>query len=461
MARIFNFTTLSTERIGEIQHTARGSYVYDLRRATADRLERLSTGFTRDALDILAGRFVMMESFFNDEGTIRFRPVAEQFTADERVALGDGSFAFTAFRNAFYYEWDNDAFRFAGMCTECGKVFYRIPASHTCGAISCNDCGTELHTDDEKRVHLCTSCLAERIARKHGYHGRFFRSTPVFEKPEARPTEFHFGGEIEVDGYGRGSSFGDEETGEFSRMMNSDPFAPFMEFEGDASLCGGVECITRPMTFSGFWKMRKKLNAFYDKAREFGGVFERANGLHFHIDRTAFGESVEERGKCAVLIEMMVYKYFDFFKLISRREAGCFGYAKKKDGVDGLYSAFTHATYQEHTLAVNGSGTNTIEIRFFGGHISTGDEFLACLDIVQALARWAKCATLGTAERATPCDLVKYIRKCDNVLAFVEGVIPKAPHTSNGDRWHRDFVTALKARIARNNAGTSTMNEEV
>lgn len=452
MSNIFNISNLSAARVDAITSGHHGSYTYDFRSATADRLDRLSLGFSRRALEAMAGHLVVMQS---QRECGRLEPVVEQFPEDLRDDIAAGSFSRQALRGYTNYVYDNGLFfdfNAVALCLDCGKLFRVIPTAHRCGEIECTDCGATITTDEERRAHKCKACAARSLGHIYSYHYRPNRGRPIFEKPDMRTDELHMGAEIEIDGCNR-DAFNDDDAAEFSAILNNkNPFKPFIEFEHDASLDGGIECITAPTTFGGLWKMRKDLDAFYKTANSLGGTFERRNGLHFHIDREFFGRDPEERGKASVLIDLMVYKFYDFFMAISRRERGVTNYARKKDGVTGIYGAFSNVRFQDHCYAVNGGGSATIELRFFGGHISTADDFLAAADIVQAIARWAKATSIAGATTCTPCDLVKYLRKPDNVLAFVEGVIPQRPTTREADAQINDFKTALNARIERANA---------
>lgn len=450
MSNIFNFSTLSRSRIYAITAGNHGSYTFNFTRATADRLDQLSTGFPRAALEAMAGHFVVMESR-GEYG--RLNPVPEQFPEAIRPLLEGASFNKRALFDYIRPALDNGLFESTrvAICLDCGKTFTAIPASHTCGAVECACCGRPITNELETRLNKCAHCIMIALGKIYDYHHRPLRLSPLFEKDEARGDDLHMGAEIEIDGCNRGDSFDDDDAQAFSAILNTGK-RPFVEFEHDSSLDGGIECITQPTTFAGLWKMRDKLRAFYNKAYDLDGDFSRANGLHFHLDRAFFGRDAEEAGKACVLIDLMVYKFYDFFMAISRRERGVTRYASKKEGVTGLYSAFKNVGWQEHFLAVNGSGSNTIELRFFGGHIATGDDFLAAADIAQAIAVWAKKTTIAGAANCTPADLVKYLRKPENVLAFVNGAIPERAITADGEAGIKAFKEAIEARLARKSA---------
>lgn len=450
MAKIFNLLTLSSERKAAMMNG--GVRVFDFRGASVSRLDECSRGFDGDALRVLASRFVVLEYNVEDG---RLYPAPEQFTDSERATIASGSFNYEAVTRRYAWMYGNELFSYCAMCLDCGKVFQAATraAAHDCREVCCACCGEVLTTDNEKRAGRCSSCQAGMIGRKFRYHGRPNRHTPKFERPDEREAHLHGGAEIEIDGgLHPCGGFTDDDTAELSRIINADIWSPLMEFEDDCTIRNGVECITAPMTFEGLWKRRDALNAFYRRAMELGGNFEKVNGLHVHIDRAFFGADEEAQGKAAVLIDFMVYKFFDFFKAISRREAGEFYYARKKGSVTGLYTAAANVRDVDHYYAVNGGNSATIEFRFFGGHISTGDEFLAVFDIVQAVARWAKNTGFAAADKATPCDVVKYLKRVHNTRKFVAEAIDERPITAEGEAMRTAFLAKCDERIERNNA---------
>lgn len=442
MKKLFTFTA---EEVNALRETR--VYCVDLTKKDGERLFAMSQGATAEELSVLVGSFVFME---HDRTSGRFIPLQQQLTRGEARGLANVSFNVDAVSRACSFS-SVVISTASAYCTECGKSFdARRMKEHKCGERLCSCCGCYITNATEITHGLCTRCAFEKYARLYGYHSRPQSSSPLFEKPDQRANEPHLGFEVE---FGGSEDF--ERTNAsahaLAEIMNTDgAFSPFCEFETDSSLEDGMECILRPMTLRGLEKRRERLNAFYAKTKEIGGKYGRVNGLHCHIDRDFFGaRETEERAKGAILIEAMVYKYFDFFALISRRECGRFGYASKKNSVKGLASAFIYAREQEHSYAVNGSNRNTVELRIFGGMIDNADDFLAVADIVRAVAFWAKKATLAQADKATPCALIPYIRNAERVLAFVENLNERAPHTASADAMLKDFKKALTEKIQK------------
>lgn len=448
MSKIFNLSMLNEARQTEVMTKASGSYTVDFRETNADDLARASKGYTNEALAVMVGRVVIMESFTETDSigrrTFRLTPIPEQFTEAEAALMVGGSFSKTALSNRYVFLHDNGLFQYVCICLECGKAFAYDAPRHECNGRGCRECGATLTTEEARMGRVCIACAKARLGKIYSYHHRPNRSNPIFDRPDKRASVCHFGAEIEIAGTAHTYTTADAVA--LSGILNENPFKPFIEFERDASIDDGIECITAPTTWDGFAKRRNALKAFYDKAREQGGRFDRKNGLHFHIDREFFG-GYDASIEASIFIELMVYKYFDFFSAISRREAGRFGYASKKDGVTNILTAARHSTYQDHSNAVNAGGGATIELRIFGGHIDCADDFFGALDITQALARWAKNATIAIAQKATPNDLVKYLKDPANTLKFIENAHSNRPRTDSGEAMMAGFITAIKAKL--------------
>lgn len=454
MKKIFLLDSLTAERREQIRRTAKGAYLFDLREATAEQLFEKSRGLSIAACGILAGKWIlfetMRETLADGLSVTRAIPIREQFTSEEWAKFRDGSFRFSSLSYSYMYNFGNvyiDAFtNFYGFCTKCGKVLFTASeaSAHKCGAATCPKCGRELKTREEKTHRLCTSCACARVERMYGYHDRPTKGAPVFEYPDKRENAPHLGAELEMYGGNRDDEMSNEEAAILSKTINKKPFAPCVWFERDSSLDGGVECIFEPFTLAGLEKRAAEIDALYIKSDEIGGEFDVKNGLHFHIDRAYFGTDSETRTKAAVLIDLLVYKYYDFFSAISRRRRGEFFYACKKDSVHGIFTAAANVNNHAHRYAVNGGGEHTIEIRIFGGKIACVDDFLAAADIVQAIARWAKNATMATAERATPCDIIKYIKNAGRAAAFCENARADREITTTGEAMRAEFIRALK-----------------
>lgn len=440
MKKTVNLLTLRES--GELEDYAHQTAHGLLRLRVPADVSACSRGYSDEAIAVLTARPYLLAYGENR----RVYPIREQFSATEWATLSGGSFSFDAvLRRGIVSGVNGIAWENKYFCVLCGEFYNNTP--HHCGKRqrACDTCGAVLKTKDEKTRGTCTECQKRLVNRVAPYHSRWTRSTGevFFEQEANRDDTLHMGAEIEVDA---SYNYDHEEATAFSDIFNNNPFAPFVEYERDGSLNGGCECITAPTTAYGYERRAEQFTAFYDKARnDFSARFKTSNGLHFHLDRDFFGDETNTT-KSAIALQVMIYKYYNFFIGISGREAGCAYYASKKDGCETFIDTAVRFNNTAHRDAVNTQNPYTIELRFFGGHIDTGEKFLACVDIANALAKWAKRATLASIDKATPLDIVRYIKNGDRVKRYFRTLPSNRARTTDGEKMLADFITALDAK---------------
>lgn len=387
-----------------------------------------SRGWTMEDCELLTTRkYALAVLRLDDDCENRLFLVRENFRADE---WGDGltTLATGSFKpSAVIYDPANCACDcFFGLCLDCGQ-WLTSDARHTCGhpsAPTCNDCGTRLTTKEAKEHGVCPECMRKNIARIASYHHRYTRSAgkTFFAQEANRANACHIGVEVELE-TANGYASPTADIAYFDELLNTNPYRPRIEFESDGSLSGGCEIISQPATAYDYEREGDKWRALYNYANANDYIFGKHNGVHFHLDRAFFGDGKKQL-LARFAIEYIIYKHFDFFQAISRRRAGNFGYARKKDSADTLTGAIMYANETTRYHAVNVENCHTIELRFFGGYINTGDDLLACIDLVNALAKWAKWASeggLGRIEKADLLQMLKHIRNPRNVARFILG----------------------------------------
>lgn len=328
------------------------------------------------------------------------------------------------------------------FCTHCGEEF--DSPRHACDTRArCDFCHNVLKTAREVKAGFCTACAQRRASSLYSYHGRPNRNNPQFERPHIREKYPHLGAEIEVD-HICSDGFTQTQRNAIAEAVNADIFNPIGYMETDCTI-SGHEFITRPTTLKGYNNIAENLTKYYDLTREYGGKYALQNGLHFHIDRQYFeAETEEARLKTTALMAFMVYHYYEFWRSISGREQRSQnGYYGKKGG-ECFLSTVLAIQYHNHGDALNLSNENTIELRIFGGHIDTAKKFLAVADIVNALAKWTKEATLASIEKATPVHLVRYINDKKRVLEYVEARYNGQYDSPEGRATRNEFINALR-----------------
>ena len=445
MKRFYNFKKLSATEKAELMHTDGGFYLLDFSQATAQRLAQASKGFTAEALELLAGRkIVPVVKLYTQTAGARFYLWGKGFTAEERRILKGGSFGGStslptrANNAALSYVW----------CTKCGRGFSSLDEyrAHRChdDRPKCADCGAILKTPTEKRAGRCTACAKTKCATVYSYHGNPAHRSPRITN-ENREDFLTVGAEIEIGG--GGEIYRCSSVPFLSETVNADPFRPMFHFETDGSIQNGVECISRPLSVREWKNARKKIKTFYSVAVYKGGKFATCNGLHFHLDRTFFNGS-----DGIPLMEFFIYKHFPELLYLSGRAIGGSDYATAKHSADTtlIKSILQYGRSTSRYHAVNTENLYTVELRFFGGHLDCAENFYGALELVNALAKWAKNATLIGASRATLSSIVPYINDAGAVLAHIENLEGKAytkPELTSAERAELNaFIEALKTK---------------
>lgn len=421
-----------------VKHTQTNSdNVYLVKLPSGERAFRMSTGFTLEALDAIAGKWLAVKRYKNTSNEWRVSILSENFKSGASDYAG-GSFASSIFFDICESRYYSSTYY---HCPDCGRQ--TNDTDHDCADRFCA-CGKKLKTADERAFGYCKECATRRASTWYSYHGRPARHDPNFERPHLRDSYAHLGVEWEIDSE---DYFTDEDVKELSDVLNRDPFRPFFMFEHDSSI-DGCEAISAPTTLKGFNNAEKVLKEAFDTARARGGIWKKKNGLHVHIDRDYFGAPAsEERAKGISMLYYLINSHFDFFATISHRQSDGFYYARKKEGIKGIITASEAMRHPDHFDAVNVGNPATIEVRLFGGYIDNEQKMLAVLDIVNALARWAKESSLAQCEKATPAQIVRYINNPARVLDFVNDRIPHAFTSATANSEKTDFIKALQKRI--------------
>lgn len=324
------------------------------------------------------------------------------------------------------------------FCTKCGQIFStpEAAARHKCVKISastrvCALCGSVLADNNKNR--LCPDCQRDCNAKIYGYHDRPNRSRVLFSNPDKRAKYVHIGAEIETNA--AAGICAKTLASRADSIFNADPYAPVIAFEHDGSLGeNGVEMITQPLTYRRFKAMYNNINDLYT-APERAHTSE-ACGLHFHIDREFF-EGADMAA--AIKIDFMINAYFREFWNAASGRAHESHYAGKKDMPEKKTPLTVTAASIRNTdryFAVNVGSRQTIELRLFGGGgMDSATAFFAALDLAQAVARWAKRVGDTAFTRATPLDLIPFLRDRMTVATYLA--------TREKTRMVKDFLIKL------------------
>ena len=171
----------------------------------------------------------------------------------------------------------------------------------------------------------------------------------------------------------------------------------------------GFEIVSHPMTLTihenAGW--HDVLNSAVSNGLKSQDLGPSACGLHVHVSRNFM------HAERWVILDWFVSKHKAIFEKIARREETHWAEFKAPAPTAHLRDAYgcSSSRYQ----AVNFSNRNTVEFRMFRGTLKY-ETFIATLEIVDALVRWAKQVHVADiiSDKKGFCTFTKYIIKNSN-----------------------------------------------
>lgn len=269
---------------------------------------------------------------------------------------------------------DNDTF----LCQSCYDNYYT----------TCSHCERVIREEDahyeDDDTPLCYDCHCQRMNRytiqPYGY-----KPEPIFYGDDER----YYGIELEIDEGGES----DENARKLLEIANSDE--PRLYAKHDGSLNDGCELVSHPLSLS-YHMNQMPWAAVLAKARELGYTSHQARtcGLHVHINRSAFGDTVEEQEKVIARILYFVEKHWEELLKFSRRTqrqveqwANRYGFHGEPIKIlEHAKKGFSGVRY----TAVNLTNAATIEFRLFRGTLKY-NTFIATLQLVNRICDCAIC----------------------------------------------------------------------
>lgn len=258
------------------------------------------------------------------------------------------------------------------LCQSCYDAYY----------IHCAQCGCLLSLDDsyidDDDDYVCTDCYHSAQDNSQLIHNYYYKPEPVFYGTGNR----YFGVELEIDRGGES----DRAARKLLSIANAEEERLYCKHDG--SLDNGFELVSHPLTLQYHlevmpWKelLREAVSLGYCSHK--GGTC----GLHVHISRSAFGETVEEQESVIARILYFVEKNWDELLKFSRRTpsqlerwASRYGYKDRpKDILDHAKKG-----YGGRYASVNLENRATIEFRIFRGTLKL-NTFIATLQLVNRI----------------------------------------------------------------------------
>lgn len=349
----------------------------------------------------------------------------------------DGKYKFytaTEFLNEHDYTLDI-------ICEECGQVlseehkpqffdgkFYCKECLDEITAV-CNDCGNRFLLEEIIENEYGTYCLrcdenyttcdycGDRISIYNSYHvgshiycydcycdNRAINSYDYKPEPIFYGTDnFYMGVELEIDRGGED----DDNAERLLDIMNGSRRKIYCKHDG--SLNDGFEVVSHPATLEEH-KTTFNWEALMEEALDMGYKSHDVStcGLHIHVNRNGFGNSIEEREKNIAKVVYFVEKHWVKLKQFSRRTDRQLEDWASRYGVEST----VRKTYEKakgngrRYVAVNLLPTNTIEFRFFRGTLNY-NTFIATLQMVHKICTFAMNHKNKDIERTSWSNFIK------------------------------------------------------
>lgn len=257
------------------------------------------------------------------------------------------------------------------LCEPCFERYYTICSR--CGRLLRN--GDAYYENEENDRSLCDSCYST-VFSSRAIHDYYYRPEPVFYGDGPR----YMGVELEVDGAGEDS----RNAREVLSIANHTRDLLYCKHDG--SLEEGFELVTHPMDLS-FHLREMPWPEILDALKEMGYRSHQAGtcGLHVHVSRLAFGETIQQQDAVIARILYFFEKFWDELLKFSRRTPRQFQHWASRYGFkDSPTELLDHAKKGSGAgryTCVNLLNENTIEFRIFRGTLKY-NTLIAALQLI-------------------------------------------------------------------------------
>lgn len=262
----------------------------------------------------------------------------------------------------------------------CGECAYNIGVCCDCGR-----CGEDVQYEEDEDEYYCSSCRPSSPLIKSYHDAPELR----FYKLDNENTELFYGFELEIE-QGTWNLGNEEEAQKIKNIVND-----FLYFERDGSLNSGFEIISHPFTFNYFKNnIANKFEKVLKMLSEDGYKSHDTStcGLHFHISRRAFGDTIEKQDENINKLILFTEYYKDHIIKIARRSSQHYvkflsdyyddtsNIEEKAKSIDFIKDHKRPSRY----LVINDTNTNTVEFRLCRGTLNF-NTFMSSLEFINNL----------------------------------------------------------------------------
>ena len=231
------------------------------------------------------------------------------------------------------------------------------------------------------------------------------------------PNKNYMGVELEIDGRYDNYVWASEKQECANELTECDPNEHLFYLKHDGSLhYGGFEIVTHPCTL-GYHTFSFPWDKICDIAMKHGYRSHESKtcGLHVHVNREAFGSTVEEQDLNVAKAMILCNGFWTEFVKFSRREPNQLRWAAKgnqklycddKDLIQKSKLDSCHG-HMGRYHAINLQNRNTIEFRIFRGTLKR-DTIFATLQFLMNLVAYVKSKSLEDIQKADWYDIVHY-----------------------------------------------------
>ncbi len=294
------------------------------------------------------------------------------------------------------------------LCASCVSDYYCFCVS--CGRMLANE---DAHfIDDDEEDPYCSAChdVQQHRAAIHPYG---YKPAPIFYGEGNR----YFGIELEIDDAGK------DNFNARSLLNVANAEHPHIYIKSDSSLDEGMEIVTHPMSMD-YHQRQMPWEGILACAHDMGYRSHDTNtcGLHIHVSRRCFGETLEEQDRhIARMLYFVEHHWLELLKFSRRTEAQIkrwasrYGYKNTPQEILNTAKSGCVGRY----ACVNIQNYDTIEFRMFRGTLKI-NTLIATLQLVNEICNVAidfseeelsHLSWFDFVERIQHAELIAYLRQ--------------------------------------------------